>query len=112
MVPSFLLAVLLISASPGPAVALILRRAALRGARATVPTVLGLEVGLFVWALAAGAGLAAVVSASEVAYTVLRVMGAGVLLGLGLRAWRSAWTERGEATAAPGRHSALASASR
>lgn len=94
VLPSFLLAVVLISASPGPAMALILRRAALRGTRAAVPTVLGLELGLYVWALAAGAGLAALVAASVVAYTVLRVVGAAVLLLLGLRAWRSAWRDR------------------
>ena len=97
MLPAFLLAVLLISASPGPAMALILRRAALHGTRAAVPTVLGLELGLFLWALAAGAGLAAVVAASQIAYTVLRVVGAAVLLYLGVRAWRAAWTDRGEA---------------
>jgi threonine/homoserine/homoserine lactone efflux protein len=97
VLPAFLLAVLLISASPGPAMALILRRAALHGTRAAVPTVLGLELGLFLWALAAGAGLAAVVAASELAYTVLRVVGAGVLLWLGVRAWRSAWSDRGSA---------------
>ena len=94
--PAFLLAVLLISASPGPAMALILRRAALRGPRAAVPTVLGLEAGLYVWALAAGAGLAALVAASEVAYTVLRVVGAAVLVALGVRAWLAAWRDRGE----------------
>ncbi len=98
--PAFLLAVLLISASPGPAMALILRRAARGGARAAVPTVLGLEAGLYLWALAAGAGLAALVAASEVAYTVLRVAGAGVLLALGLRAWLAAWRDRGEQHAA------------
>lgn len=41
--PAFLAAVVLISASPGPAMALIFRRAALHGLRSTVPTVLGLE---------------------------------------------------------------------
>jgi threonine/homoserine/homoserine lactone efflux protein len=96
VLPPFLLAVLLISASPGPAMALILRRAALRGARAAVPTVLGLEAGLYLWALAAGAGLAAVVAASAVAYDVLRFVGAGVLVLLGVRAWRAAWTDRGQ----------------
>jgi len=95
-IPAFLLAVLLISASPGPAVALILRRAALRGTRAAVPTVLGLEAGLYVWALAAGAGLAALVAALETAYLVLRVAGAVVLVALGLRAWHAAWRDRGE----------------
>jgi threonine/homoserine/homoserine lactone efflux protein len=94
--PAFLVAVLLISASPGPAMALILRRAALRGTRAALPTVLGLEAGLYLWALAAGAGLAAVVAASDTAYTVLRVVGAVVLLYLGLRAWYSAWGDRGD----------------
>ena len=97
--PAFLLAVLLISASPGPAMALILRRAALRGFRAAVPTVLGLELGLYVWALLAAAGFAALVAASEVAFLVLRVVGAVVLVWLGVQAWRAAWRER--RTAAP-----------
>jgi threonine/homoserine/homoserine lactone efflux protein len=97
VLPAFLLAVLLIAACPGPAMALILRRAALHGTRAAVPTVLGLELGLFLLALAAGAGLAAVVAASELAYTVLRVVGAALLLWLGVRAWRTAWSDRGAA---------------
>jgi threonine/homoserine/homoserine lactone efflux protein len=92
--PAFLLAVLLISASPGPAMALIFRRAALRGLPGAVPTVLGLELGLYCWALFAGAGFAALVAASEVAYLVLRVVGAAVLLYLGAKAWRAAWRER------------------
>ena len=90
VLPAFLIAVLLISASPGPAVFLILKRAALRGTRATVPTVAGLEVGLYLWALAAGAGLAALVAASTAAYTALRVVGAAFLVVLGLRAWVTA----------------------
>jgi threonine/homoserine/homoserine lactone efflux protein len=100
--PAFLLAVLLISASPGPAMALILRRAALRGFRAAVPTVLGLELGLYAWAMLAAAGFAALVAASEVAFLVLRVVGAVVLVWLGLQAWRAAWRQRrGAATEDP-----------
>ncbi|MBO0851944.1 MAG: LysE family translocator [Pseudonocardia sp.] len=94
--PVFVLAVVLISASPGPAMALILRRAALRGFRRTVPIVLGLELGIYLWALLAAAGVAALVAASEVAFTVLRVVGAVVLVALGVRAWRAAWRERGQ----------------
>lgn len=97
VLPTFLLAVLLISVSPGPAVFLILKRAALGGSRATVPTVIGLEIGLYLWALAAGAGLAALVAASSTAYTVLRVVGAGFLVVLGVRAWVTAWRTRGDA---------------
>ena len=99
--PAFLLAVLLISASPGPAMALIFRRAALRGLRGAVPTVLGLEAGLYVWALFAGAGFAALVAASEVAYLVLRIVGAVVLLYLGVKAWRAAWRDRGVVASVP-----------
>ena len=92
--PAFLVAVLLIAASPGPAMALVVRRAALRGLRGAVPTVLGIEAGLFAWALLAGAGLAALVAASEVGYLVLRVAGALVLLYLGGRALLGVWRER------------------
>jgi threonine/homoserine/homoserine lactone efflux protein len=74
--------------------ALILRRAALHGLSGAVPTVLGLELGLYLWALAAAAGLAALVAASEVAFIVLRVVGAVVLLYLGVRMWRAAWRSR------------------
>ncbi len=92
--PAFLLAVLAISAVPGPAMALVFRRAAVNGGRATVPLVLGLEAALFSWALAAALGLAALVAVSEVAFTVLRAIGAGVLVALGVLALRAAWQAR------------------
>jgi threonine/homoserine/homoserine lactone efflux protein len=91
LLPAFVVAVLLISASPGPAMALIFQRAAAGGWRGAVPTILGLEFGLYLWALAAAAGFAALVAVSTTAFVVLKVVGAAVLLYLGLRAWRSAW---------------------
>lgn len=93
--PAFLLAVLVIAASPGPAMALIFQRAGLHGFRAAIPTVLGIEVGLFIWALAAGAGLAALVAASEIAFWILRVVGAGFLIYLGVKSIRAGWRLRG-----------------
>ncbi len=98
---AFVLAVLLIAATPGPAMALILRRAALRGFRGAVPTVLGIEAGLYAWALLAAAGFAALVAASEVAYLVLRVLGAFVLMAFGTRALLGAWRLRGVVGDAP-----------
>jgi threonine/homoserine/homoserine lactone efflux protein len=91
LMPAFVLAVLLISASPGPAMALVFQRAAVGGWRGAVPTVLGLELGLYAWALAAAAGFAALVAVSTTAFVVLKVVGAAVLIYLGVRAWRSAW---------------------
>jgi threonine/homoserine/homoserine lactone efflux protein len=92
--PTFLGAVLLIASIPGPAVALLIRRCAMGGFRAGVPIVLGLETGIYLWIIAAGAGVAALVAASHVAYTVLRVAGAIVLAVLGIQALRAA--RRGE----------------
>ena len=94
MMPAFIIAVVLISSSPGPAFALIVRRAAVRGFRASVPTVFGLELGIYLWALLAAAGVGALVAASELAYLVLRVAGAVVLVYLGVQALRSARQDR------------------
>ena len=88
--PAFVAAVALISAVPGPAVALLIRRCSVGGFAAGVPIVLGLETGLYLWILAAGAGLAALVATSHVAYLVLRIVGATVLLALGVQALRAA----------------------
>lgn len=88
--PAFLGAVLLIASAPGPAVALLIRRCTAGGFRAGVPVVLGLETGLYGWILAAGAGLAALVAASHVAYTGLRIAGFAVLTVLGVQALRAA----------------------
>jgi threonine/homoserine/homoserine lactone efflux protein len=88
--PAFLVAVLIISAVPGPAVALLIRRCSVGGFRAGVPVVLGLEAGLYFWIIAAGAGLAALVATSELAFTILRITGAAVLVYLAVQAFRSA----------------------
>ena len=98
VLPAFLVAVVLISASPGPAMVLIIRRASLSGFASAAATVVGLELGIYVWALLAAAGFAALVAASELAYLALRVIGAGVLIVLGVRALRAAWRERGSGT--------------
>lgn len=87
--PTFLAAVVLIWAAPGPAMLLVVRRAAVLGGRAAVPTVLGLGLGLYAWALLAALGLGALVAASELAYTVLRLAGAALLVVLGVRALRA-----------------------
>jgi threonine/homoserine/homoserine lactone efflux protein len=92
--PTFVLAVILLAAVPGPAVAVLIRRAAIGGLPEATPLVLGLESGLYVWIIAAGAGLAALVATSHVAYDVLRVVGAVLLVALGVQAWRAAARHR------------------
>lgn len=91
--PAFLVAVVVVSATPGPAFALVVRRTALRGLGYGLATVVGLEIGLYVWALLVASGFA-VVAASEVGYLVLKVVGCVVLGWLALRSFRAWWAER------------------
>ncbi|MDT0447188.1 LysE family translocator [Streptomyces johnsoniae] len=87
--PAFLGACLLIAMSPGPSTVLIIRNA-LRSRRAGMLTVLGNESGVFLWGIFAAFGLTAVLDASEIAYDVLRAVGAVVLLGFGVQTLRAA----------------------
>lgn len=87
--PPFLGACLLIALSPGPSTVLIIRNS-LRGRRAGQMTVLGNETGVFLWGAVAAFGLTAVLTASQLAYDVLRFGGAAVLLAFGVQALRGA----------------------
>ena len=92
--PAFVLAVVLVSASPGPAFALVVRRTALRGLGYGVAAIAGLEIGLYLWALLVASGFA-VVAASEAGYVALKVVGCCVLLWLAFRSFRAWYAERG-----------------
>jgi len=81
----FLLVALVVTMTPGPATALVLRVAARDGRRAAVGTIVGNEIGVLTWATLSALGVSSLIVASEVAYDVLRFGGAAVLLALGLR---------------------------
>jgi threonine/homoserine/homoserine lactone efflux protein len=83
---SFLGVAVLVSLLPGPATALVVRSAAVHGRRQAFHTVLGNSTGILFWALASVLGISALVAASETAFTTLRVLGAIVLLWLGVQA--------------------------
>jgi threonine/homoserine/homoserine lactone efflux protein len=87
LIGGFVIAVALGAMVPGPTTALVIRRSALGGARKTLPVVAGMEIGLYAWAVATAFGLSALVAASQVAYTALRIAGAIVLVTLGVLAW-------------------------
>jgi threonine/homoserine/homoserine lactone efflux protein len=85
---SFLGVAVLVSLLPGPATALVVRSAALHGRREAFHTVLGNSTGILFWALASVLGISALVAASSVAFAVLKVVGAVVLVYLGVQAIR------------------------
>jgi threonine/homoserine/homoserine lactone efflux protein len=81
----FLLVALVVTLTPGPATALVLRVAARDGRAAALGTVAGHSVGVLSWACLSALGVSSLVLASQVAYDVLRFGGAAVLLLLGVR---------------------------
>ncbi|MEV5596612.1 LysE family translocator [Streptomyces sp. NPDC052496] len=87
----------LLTVSPGPDFAVVLRTSLGSGRRAALCSALGIAAGCFVWGLAGAAGLTAMLSASRTAYDALRIAGALYLVWLGFQALRSA---RRRATAA------------
>ncbi|MER6015028.1 LysE family translocator [Streptomyces bluensis] len=86
---AFLGACTLIAASPGPSTVLIIKQS-LRGRRSGILTVLGNETGVFVWGVVAACGLTALLAASELAYDVMRIVGAVVLVVFGIQTLRQA----------------------
>ena len=96
VLPAFLLACVVLAALPGPATALFLHRTIRDGRRAGLAAVAGNEIGIFAWALAAGAGLTALLRANQVLFIGMHVVGAAVLIYLGVSAWRAARRADGE----------------
>jgi threonine/homoserine/homoserine lactone efflux protein len=86
MVAAFFGVVLLGAMSPGPDFAVVVRRAAVSGRADGTMAALGIAVGVFLWAVAAATGVAALVAASALAYTIGKIVGAGYLMVLGVRA--------------------------
>jgi threonine/homoserine/homoserine lactone efflux protein len=78
----------LVSLTPGPATALVVRSAALHGRREALLVTLGNSTGILMWAIASVLGISALVAASETAFVVLKVVGAAVLVVLGVQAIR------------------------
>jgi RhtB (resistance to homoserine/threonine) family protein len=75
---------------PGPDTVVVTKNLLVHGRRAALGTSLGVSAGLSVWTLAAAVGVASVVRASALAFTVLKLIGALYLVWLGLQALRAA----------------------
>jgi threonine/homoserine/homoserine lactone efflux protein len=89
MIPAMLWAFLPIAAlmtiTPGPGTAMIVRSALRGGVRTAFATMLGNSAGVLTWAALSALGVSALVTASEVAFALLKVTGAAVLVYLGVR---------------------------
>lgn len=102
VLPAFLLACVILAVLPGPATALFLHRSVRDGRAAGLAAVVGNEIGLFGWTLAGGAGLSVLLMANHALAVALHVIGAVILIWLGISAWRHAKHPTGlEASSAP-----------
>src|SRR5258708_15663814 len=99
---AYLAVAALLIVTPGPDTALVTRNALLAGRRAASFTTLGIGAGSIIWALASVLGIAALLEASVVAFTVFKFAGAAYLGYLGLRSpIASFWGEKQAAVTAP-----------
>src|SRR5215207_6370584 len=84
----------LLTLAPGPATALVVRNAVRGGRRRALLTTVGNSVGVFAWGAFAAIGIAAVVATTAQAFTAVKLVGAVVLVVLGIQSLR-----RGRASA-------------
>lgn len=104
---------IIVIVTPGSDTAVTIRSAMAGGLRGGVFTALGVATGLSIWALAASAGITALLVASEPMFVALKMIGAAYLIYLGVvslwNAFRAGgWKAMAEAGAARRRMSAFA----
>lgn len=88
MLWTFVPVAVLLSLTPGPGMALVVRNAAVGGTGAAARTTVGSSIGVGVWAVLSALGVSALVAASELAYIGLKIAGVAVLVWFGVQALR------------------------
>jgi len=82
---AFVAAASLLAVTPGVDTAIVLRAATFEGRRHAVMASVGIALGCLGWGAAVALGLGALLQASETAYTLIKIAGAGYLCWLGAR---------------------------
>jgi threonine/homoserine/homoserine lactone efflux protein len=97
---AFVPVALLVTITPGPATAMVVRSAAIGGRRHALVCTAGNSIGVLAWAALAAAGLAAVVATSAEVFTVVKLAGAVVLVVIGVQSLRGRARGPGSASGA------------
>lgn len=82
---AFLTAAAILTVTPGVDTAMVLRATTVEGKRSGALAALGIGLGCLIWGLTVALGLGAMLRASELAYTVVKTIGAAYLLWLGIK---------------------------
>lgn len=91
---AFLATALVLTATPGPDNLMVLSMGMSRGRRAGIAFGLGCALGCLSHTLLAVIGISALVAASPVAFTLLKLAGGAYLVWMGVQAWRHAGAVR------------------
>lgn len=86
---TFFFAACIIAVSPGSGAVLSMAHGLSHGVRKATGTILGLQAGLLLVLFIAGAGVGSILLASEVAFSVVKIVGALYLIYLGCAQWRA-----------------------
>ncbi|HZT94720.1 MAG TPA: LysE family translocator [Gaiellaceae bacterium] len=86
----FVVVAAVVICTPGPDTALTIRNTLLGGRGNGLRTAAGVATGQALWTLAASAGIAALVAASQPLFTAVRIVGAAYLVWLGLQSLAAA----------------------
>jgi threonine/homoserine/homoserine lactone efflux protein len=97
---SFFVAALALNLAPGPDMTYVAARSLAQGRRAGVISALGIAVGCLFHISAAALGVAVLLRAVPQAYTLVRLVGAGYLVYLGVGLFRRAASSAGDVTVA------------
>ncbi|MGV8898644.1 MAG: LysE family translocator [Burkholderiaceae bacterium] len=93
---TFFFAACIIAVSPGSGAVLSMSHGLSYGVKQTSATILGLQAGLLLILLIAGAGVGSILLASEVAFNLVKTIGALYLVYLGVSQWRAKVVARPE----------------
>ncbi|CDG86043.1 LysE family transporter [Janthinobacterium agaricidamnosum] len=86
---TFVIAASIIAVSPGSGAILSMSHGLSYGVKKTSATILGLQAGLILILIIAGAGVGSLLLASEIAFNIVKTVGALYLIYLGLSQWRA-----------------------
>ena len=86
---AFFVACWIVAVSPGSGAVLSMSHGLSYGVRKTTATIVGLQLGLVLILVIAGAGVGSLLMASEWAFNVVKIVGACYLIYIGLCQWRA-----------------------
>ncbi len=88
-IPAFSVAMFILAATPGPGVFATVARSLSSGHKATLPLIIGIIVGDIVYLLFAVFGLSLIAQTMADLFFIIKLLGGGYLVYLGIKIWRS-----------------------